>query len=149
MLEAALRFEEPVKAFGPESGFELVIAGPEPPIQMQGQGDEGRILRVHVPAQAAGLHPGADGDAAFFNEMDPGKKLGETFQQSFFAQFRGLGDPLLVLEKLDEDEARAVEGGRAVGQESLAQGGPPAQQQGEENVGVNDDLAGFTRPPWE
>src|SRR5664280_832652 len=71
--------------------------------------------------------------------MDPDEKFVETFQQILFAQFRGLGDPLLVLEKLDEDEARAVERGRAVGQESLAQGGFSAQQQGEENVGVNDD----------
>jgi hypothetical protein len=52
---------------------------------MQRQCDEGCILRVHVPAQAASLHPGTDGDAAFFNEMDPGEKFGQTFQQVLFA----------------------------------------------------------------
>ena len=39
-----LRFEEPVKAFGPQPGFEFVVAGPKPPVQMQRQGDKGRIL---------------------------------------------------------------------------------------------------------
>lgn len=115
-----LRFEEPVKAFGPQPNFEFVVAGPEPPVQMQSQGDEGRILGIHVPAQTAGLHPGADGDAAFFNEMDASEKFVETFQQILFAQFRGLGDPLLVPKKLDENEARSVERRRAVGHESLS-----------------------------
>src|ERR1035441_8879680 len=143
----SLRLEEPVKTFSPQPGFEFVVAGSEPPVQMQSQGDEGRILRVHVPAQATGLHPGSDGDAAFLHEMDPGEKFVKAFQQSLFAQFSGLGDPLLVLEKLDEDEARAVERRRAVGQESLAQGGLSTQQQGEENVGVNDDAGRVHSPP--
>lgn len=42
--DTALRFEEPVKAFCPQPGFEFGVAGPEPPVQMQGQGDEGSIL---------------------------------------------------------------------------------------------------------
>ena len=66
--------------------------------------------------------------------MDPGEKLIEAFQQTIFAQFRGLGDPLLVLEKLYENEARAVERDGAIGQESLAQGCLSAHQQGKENV---------------
>src|ERR1035441_5130167 len=51
-----LRFEKPVKAFGPQSGFEFVVAGPEPPVQMQGQGDEGRILHVGVNDDAGRVH---------------------------------------------------------------------------------------------
>jgi hypothetical protein len=39
----SLRLEEPVKAFGPQPGFEFVVASPEPPIQRQGEGDAGRI----------------------------------------------------------------------------------------------------------
>jgi hypothetical protein len=116
---------------------------------MQGQGDERRILRVHVPAQAASLHPGADGDAAFFNEMDPGEKFVEAFQQILFAQFRGLGDPLLMPEKLDEDEAWAVECGCAVGQKSLAQAVSPRSSREKRMLVSTTMLAGFTRLPRE
>ncbi len=56
-MEERLRLEQPVEAFGPQPGFEFSVAAPEPSVQMQCQGDEGRILRVHVPAQAAGLLP--------------------------------------------------------------------------------------------
>ena len=135
-----LRFEETVEAFGPQTSFEFIVARPEPSIQMQRQSDEGRVLWVHVPAQTARLHPSADGNAAFFHEMDPGQQFVETFQQILLPQFRGLCDPLLVLEKLDENEAWAVERRCVVRQESLPQGGFSAQEQGEENVGVNDDL---------
>ncbi len=114
---------------------------------MQGQRDEGRTLQVHVPAQAAGLYPGADKDAAFCDEMDPGEKFRETFEQVIFTEFGGLHDALLVLEELDEDEARAVKGRRAAGQKSLAQGCFPAQQQGEEDVGVNNDRLGVHSAP--
>ena len=110
-----LRLKKVVKAFGPQPGFELVVAGPEPSVQVERQGDEGRILRVHVPAQAAGFHPGAEGNAAFFHEMDPGEQFVEAFQQLVLAQRGGLGDTFLVLEQLDKDEAGAVKRRRAVG----------------------------------
>ena len=42
--DTALRFEEPVKAFGPKPGLEFGVASPKPPVQMQGESDEGSIL---------------------------------------------------------------------------------------------------------
>ena len=107
---------------------------------MQRQGDEWRVFGVNVAAQAACFHPGANRDAAFFEEVDTGQELVEAFQQFVFAQFSGLGDAFFMLEQFDQEEAWRVKGAGGIGQKASTQRRVPTQEQGEEDVGVNDEL---------
>lgn len=122
----ASRLEKAVEAFSLQTGFEFVVTGPEAAIDVQRQGDEGSVLEVNVAAQPPRFHPGADGDAAFFDEVDTGKEFVETLQQFGLPQFGGLGDAFLVLEQFDKEEAGTVAGGGRVGQEAPTQRRVPA-----------------------
>lgn len=55
-----LRLEEAVETFAAQAGLQFFIAGPEMRVEVQGEGDEGRVFQVHAVKKAPGLRDGFD-----------------------------------------------------------------------------------------
>ena len=83
-----LRLEELVEALGSQAGLQFLIVRPESRVEVQGEGDEGRVFQVHVVTEAAGLHPDADRDAGGFDELERLDEFMERFEELLLRQFR-------------------------------------------------------------
>lgn len=145
--EAGSRLVKPRESFRTQGGFQFPIGGPKPTVQMQRESDKGRVLQVHVTAKAAGFHPGADRDTAFFHELNPGEQFVKTFQKGFFAQVGRFDDAFLVFEQLDEQEARAVERVRGVGEKAAAAGASRRSSREKKTLVSTTSFVAFTQPP--
>ena len=79
--------------------------------------------------------------------MDPGEKFVKAFQQILFAQFRGLGDPLLVLESSTKTKRGQWNAGALSVRNRLRRAVSPRSNREKRMLVSTTILAGFTRPP--
>src|SRR5438034_4548009 len=139
---------ETSKAFRTEGDLELRVGGPQPTIQVQGERDKWRVLRIHICAQSAPFHPGANRNYTFVDENDARKVRAQTFQQFIFTQLGGCRDSLLVLEDFHHHEPGPVESLVAGGKKHLPKLGLPADKRSEEDASINDDTSGIHDRPY-
>ena len=75
-----LRLEELIESLGPQTGFQFLVIGPEPGVEVQGQGDERGVFQVHPVAKAAGLHLDADRNARGLHKLERFEEFIEGFE---------------------------------------------------------------------
>jgi len=103
------RLEELIETLGPQTGFQFLVIGPEPGVEVQGQGDERGVFQVHTVAKAAGLHPDADRNTRGLHKLERFEEFIEGFEELVFGQTRRGEQAVAVFEKFHEEKTRGEE----------------------------------------
>lgn len=141
------RFIESVETSGTQPGFQFRVVRPERDVEVQRQSDKRSVFRVNVPTQATRFNPCAYCDGAFFDEVNPSQQLVEAVKQFVITQRGSVGNPLLVLEQLDEKKSRAIENVFEVSQKTPPRCGIPSQKQGKKMLVSRTSLLALTWLP--